>query len=59
MERCQQLIEELKEQLQASMQSGGQMRNMAEESQCEIQELKSQRQMLREQVNCSVPLFFV
>ena len=50
MEHCKQLIHELKEQLQVSVQSEGQMRSMAEESQSELQELKSQHQLLSEQV---------
>ena len=55
MEHCKQLIHELKEQLQVSVQSEGQMRSMAEESQSdEVQELKSQHQMLSEQVRKSV-----
>ena len=54
MEHCKQLIHELKEQLQVSVQSEGQMRNMAEESQSELQELKSQDQLLSEQVRQSV-----
>ena len=54
MERCQQLIKELQEQLQASARSEEQMRSMAEESQCELQELKSQHRRLSEQVSwCS------
>ena len=54
MEHCKQLIHELKEQLQVSVQSEGQMRSMAEESQSELQELKSQHQLLSEQVRQSV-----
>ena len=51
MEHCKQLIHELKEQLQVSVQSEGQMRSMAEESQSDdLQELKSQHQLLSEQV---------
>ena len=51
MERCQRLIRELKEQLQASEKGEEQMRKMAEESQCELQELKSQHRLLSEQVS--------
>ena len=50
MERCKQLIEELKEQLQVSVQGEGKMRRMSEESQSELQEWKGQHQMLTEQV---------
>ena len=54
MAHCQQLIKELQEQLQASVRSEEQMRSMAEESQCELQELKSQHRRLSEQVSwCS------
>ena len=50
MERCKQLIEELKEQLQVSVQGEGKMRRMSEESQSELQEWKGRHQMLTEQV---------
>ena len=50
MERCKQLIEELKEQLQVSVQGEGKMRRMSEESQSELQEWRGRHQMLTEQV---------
>ena len=50
MDQCKQLIEELKEQLQVSVQGEGKMRRMAEESQTELQEWKGRHQLLTEQV---------
>ena len=56
MEQCKQLIEELKEQLQVSVQGEGKMRGMAEESQSELQEWKGRHQLLTEQVRYLVAL---
>ena len=41
-------VEELKEQLQVSVQGEGKMRRMSEESQSELQEWKGRHQMLTE-----------
>ena len=57
MEQCKQLIEELKEQLQVSVQGEGKMRRMAEESQTELQEWKGRHQLLTEQVGSFRVLF--
>ena len=59
MEQCKQLIEELKEQLQVSVQGEGKMRGMAEESQSELQEWKGRHQLLTEQVRYLVALSVV
>ena len=51
MEHCQWLIQELKEQLQASTHGEGQMKIVAEEHQTKLQDLKNQQQSLTEQVS--------
>jgi len=50
-ERCQQLIQELKEQLQASSNGEYQMKIVAEEHQTKLLELKNKQQNLTEQVS--------
>ena len=59
MEQCKQLIEELKEQLQVSVQGEGKMRRMAEESQSELQEWEGWHQLLTEQVRWLVAFHVV